>query len=116
MLANGTRRLAILVAAALALVAVAFALDAHVRMVPGTCGGLALGLLVAALVPLRQARRLVRQSERGAPPPPAAEAYRASARVDDDEMTANRAIHHAAIALLLLSLAGTLTVVAAAAR
>jgi hypothetical protein len=116
MLCTGARRLAILVASALALVAVPFVVDAHMRTLPAACGAMALGLLLGALTPLRQAQRLVRETEAPPPVPPAGMVYRANPRATDMEATENQATRQAVMALLLLSLAGTLTVVAAAAR
>ena len=116
MLCTGARRLAILVAAALLIVAVPFVVDGRVRTLPAACAAMALGLLLGALTPLGQALRLLRLAEQRSPAPSASTAYRAGTREADTEPTESLAIRQAAVALLLLSLAGSLTVVAAAAR
>ena len=113
---NAARRLAVLVVCALALVAVPFVRDARIGVLPAASGGLALTLLVLALLPLTRASRLLRQARRPPKLPPAALVYRASAGEEDRDPEERSATHQAAVALMLLAVAGALTVVAAAAR
>jgi len=113
---SAARRLAVLVAIALASVAVPFVVDARIRTLPALVGGLALALFVASLAPLRRAGRMIHDAERPDAPPPAGLAYRASARAADHDPDERAATHHAANAFLLLAVASALVVVAAAAR
>jgi hypothetical protein len=113
---SAARRLAFLVAAALAFVAVPFVRDAHVRTVPAFSGGLAVALLAVALVHLLRASRLLKDAQAAAKTPAAARVYRANARAQDDDPLEQEATHQAAVALFLLAFAASLTVVSAAAR
>jgi hypothetical protein len=113
---NAARRLAILVVGALLCVAVPFVVDARIGTLPAAAGGLAVALLVAAVVPLVRARRMLHVAAQPPDAPPASEAYRASAKAEDLDPVERAATHHAAIAFLLLALAGSLVIVAAASR
>lgn len=113
---NAARRLAVLVTCALALVAVPFVRDARIGLLPAFSGGLALALLVVAILPLLRASRLLRVAHRPPKIPPAAMVYRANSVEEDRDPAERSATHQAALALMLLALAGALTVVAAAAR
>lgn len=113
---NAARRLAVLVACALALVAVPFVRDARIGLLPAFSGGLALALLAVAVLPLLRASRLLRVAHRPPKTPPAAMVYRANSAEEDRDPAERSATHQAALALMLLALAGALTVVAAAAR
>jgi hypothetical protein len=113
---NAARRLAVLVVAALAMVAVPFVRDARIGPLPAACGGLALALFVVALLPLARATRLLRDVRQPPRRPPAALVYRASPTEEDHDPAERAATHQAAIAFLLLALAASLTVVTAAAR
>jgi hypothetical protein len=112
----GARRLFVLTAAVLALVAGAMVVDGHARELPVSFAAIALGLLLGAVAPMVRARRLVRLTEQVARPPPARAAYRASLRAADTAVAESMAARLGAVALLLVSLAATLTVIAAAAR
>ncbi len=116
MLWSAARRLAFLVVGSLLLVAVPFALDARVGPLPAVCGALALALLGAAVLPLLRAGRGVHELDAGPKIPLVADVYRTPASAPDTDATERVAAHHAAVAFLLLALAGSLVVVAAAAR
>jgi hypothetical protein len=113
---NAARRLAVLVLGALILASVPFVRDARIGLLPAASGGLAMALLVVALLPLTRASRLLREAHRPPKPPPAALVYRASAGEEDRDPEERSATHQAAVALMLLALAGAFTIVAAAAR
>ncbi len=113
---NAARRLALIVAGAMLLVAVPFVRDARVGPLPGVAGAVAFALLALSLVPLVRARRLLRLAAQPPAPPAASRTYRASAKAEDLDPVERAATHHAAIALVLLAFAGSLVVVAAAAR
>jgi hypothetical protein len=113
---SAARRLAWLVAGAMAMVSVPYWGGARMGVLPAAAGGLAALLFVGALLPLIRAGRILRQAEvpPAGPPPPLV--YRSSARPWDPEGLELQATHLGAIALLLLGLAAALVVVAAAAR
>jgi len=111
---SAAKRLAVLVAGSLALVAVAFSLDRHVRPFAGASAGLALACVAMSLVALAQARRLQRVETLPEPLAPSS-IYRTNASAPQ-EVDLTRATRSAAIAFVLLSLAGAMTIVAAAAR
>lgn len=113
---SAARRLAWLVAGTLALVAIPFVLDARIGVLPAASGGLAITLLAVALLPLLHARQILRACAAPAKVPAAVDVYRTSALPTDHEPAQARATRDAALALLLLSVAGALTIVAAAAR
>ncbi len=109
---SAARRLAMLVAGSLALVAVPFVRGARVGALAAVAGGIAVALLATALVPLLRARRILRTETGRAP----GGVYRASARTPDRDPLERAAVRHAATALRLVAVAGALTVVAAASR
>jgi hypothetical protein len=113
---NAARRLAWLVIGSLVCVAVPFVHDSRIGPVPAAAGGLALALLAASVFPLLRARRMLVVAARPDDVPPASQAYRANPKGDDRDPVERAATHHAAIALILLAVAGSLVVVAAAAR
>jgi hypothetical protein len=116
MLCGGARRLAILIGVALCFVAIPFVMNAHIRPLPAVAGAIALGLLLGALVPLRESRRLIRLARQPSPPTSVEAAYRANPREPDTRDVEDLATREAAVALLLLSLSAALVIVAAAAR
>jgi hypothetical protein len=113
---NAARRLLILVLAALTGLAVTAVCDGRVRPVTATAGGLALAFVCASFVPLLRASRSLRAMQGAIEQPSAARVYRANPSDVDCERAERDAIHHAAVAFVLLALAGSLSVVAAAAR
>jgi hypothetical protein len=113
---NAARRLAWLVIGSMVCVAVPFVHDARIGTLPAAVGGLALALLAASVFPLLRARRMLVAAARPPGVPRASQAYRANAKADDMDPVERAATHHAAIALILLAVAGSLVVVAAAAR
>jgi len=115
-LCMGARRLFFLTAAVLALVAAAFVVDGRARGLPVSFAAIALGLLLGAVAPMVRAQRLVRLTEQVAAVPAAREAYRASLRAVDTAIPENMAARLGVVAFLLVSVAATLTVIAAAAR
>ncbi|HEY3820589.1 MAG TPA: hypothetical protein VGL81_25660 [Polyangiaceae bacterium] len=113
---NAARRLAVFVVCALALVAVPFVRDARIGLLPAISGGLAMGLVLVALLRLGRASRLLREAQRPPKPTPAAMVYRSGLGPEDRDPVERAATHQAALSLMLLAFAGALTVVAAAAR
>ncbi len=117
---NAARRLGILVALTLGLVAATFAGAAHIERLAIVCAAVAAGLFALALVPLARAGFLVRKG----PPRTTArreaagarDAYRTSARAPVHPIDEASAIRAAALAFLLLAISGAVAVVAAAAR
>jgi hypothetical protein len=113
---SAARRLAILVAGALVLASIPFVRDARIGPLPAATGGLATVLLLAALLPLARATRLLRQVNSPTKAPPAAMVYRTMTADEDRGPAEGAATRQAAVAFLLLALAAALTIVAAAAR
>jgi hypothetical protein len=119
---NAARRLAMLVAATLAIVGVRFVAGglARVGALAAAMGGLAFALFAASFVPLALAARSMRREARLPDRPAPARVYRESARTPyadaAREAAESQAIHAAAVAFLLLSMSAALTVVAAASR
>jgi hypothetical protein len=121
-LCNAVRRLALLVAATLAIVGARFVAGGVGRIgaLAAATGGLAFTLLASSFVPLALAARSLPRATLVPDRPAPAHVYRANARApyaDAERETAeSRAIHAAAVAFLLLSLSAALAVVAAASR
>jgi hypothetical protein len=116
---NAARRLAWLVALSLGLVATPFVADARIGTLSAATAGVAVTLLAIAAVPMARARRFLRKAAAPSPAAAAAAVYRTSARGRgsvDHESDESGATREATIAFLLLSLAGALTIVAAASR
>jgi hypothetical protein len=113
---NAARRLAALVMGALAILAITGMYDERIRPLSAATAGLALTLLVVSLVPLFRASRSRRGMNSPVRQPPAARVYRENPSQEDRERAERAATHHGAVAFLLLALAGSLAVVAVAAR
>jgi hypothetical protein len=114
---NAARRLAWLVAVSLGLVATPFVADARIGALPAAAAGIAVALLAIAAIPMLRARRFLRRAGEVSPVAPPGEVYRTSARQSADaEPDESGATREAVIAFLLLSMAGALTIVAAASR
>jgi hypothetical protein len=114
---NAARRLAWLVAVSMGLVATPFVANARIGALPAATAGVAVALFAVAAVPMVRARRFLRKAGEPSPGAAAAAVYRTSARSSvDHESDESGATREAAIAFLLLSVAGALTIVAAASR
>jgi len=116
---NAARRLAVLVSGALALLGAAVAYDRRLGVLSGATAGLALALLLVALVPLLRASQFLRTMTVPPKTPAPSMVYRANPTAgdtDERDRVERSATHQSAVAFLLLALAGSLAVVAAAAR
>jgi hypothetical protein len=112
---SAARRLAMIVACEVVLVALALLRDPRIGGLPGISAGLGLALFVASLPPLARATHIVRAGQRPIAAT-AAKVYRTSARNPDRDVAERAATRYSAAALMLLAVAGAVTVVAAASR